>query len=171
MTRKEFSILATSIKAVHANMFQDTMALDVWYSLLKDLPYKAAADSLQRHLQTNRFPPTVADIRKGAIPQADGGMSELEAWALARKAIRIDPEQAKEQYDKLPPVVQRAIGTVSNLCQWGMLPSDEVGTVIQSQFLRSYRIVRDRAADEAVISPALRDRLASNNIALLEDMA
>lgn len=152
-------------------MMPDKSAFQVWFALLKDLPYKAAADALQRHLQTNRFPPTVADIRKGAIPQADGGMSELEAWAMARKAIRIDPEQAKEQYDKLPPVVQRAIGTVSTLCQWGTLPSDEVGTVIQSQFLRSYRIVRDRAAEEAVITPALRDRLASNNIALLEDMA
>lgn len=99
-----------SIKAVYTNLFPDDNAISVWYSLLKDLPYKAAADALQKHLQTNRFPPTVADIRKGAIPQADGGMSELEAWAMARKAIRIDPEQAKEQYDKLPPVVQRAIG-------------------------------------------------------------
>lgn len=150
-------------------MFPDDNAINVWYALLQDLPYKAAADALQRHLQTSRFPPTVADIRQGAVPQKDTGIDEQTAWAMARKAIRLDPEQAKEQYDRLPAVVQKAIGDARNLCDWGMLPSDEVGTVIQSQFLRAYRIVRQRERENDVISPALRSRIEARQQALLEE--
>jgi hypothetical protein len=44
----------------------------------------------------------------------------------------------------LPPAVQQAVGGAKMLREWAMTDSDEVNTVIMSNFQRSYRIAADR---------------------------
>ena len=155
MTKQEFAILAKAIRAVYPNMLADDGAKNVWYELLKDLDYRPASAALQRHLQTSKFPPTIADIRT-AVTKPKEEMPELEAWALARKAIRCDPDSAKEQFERLPELVQKTIGTPAALTEWGQLPSETVGSVIQSQFLRGYRAQAERQRTDAAIAPKVR---------------
>ena len=156
MTRQEFAVLAKAIRAVYPNMLPDDGAKDVWYGLLADLDYNRASVALQTHMMTSRFPPTIADIREKAVRAQGEDLSELDAWAMARRAIRHDPDNAREQFARLPETVQRTLGTYKTLCEWGELPSDTVGSVIQSQFLRGYRVVLQRTKEEAKLSPALR---------------
>ena len=44
MTREEFAVLVKAMKAVYSseNFIADKDAFDVWYGLLKDLPYEQA---------------------------------------------------------------------------------------------------------------------------------
>ena len=92
MEREQFKVLVKAMKAVYAQptFIPDQDAFNVWFALLGDLPYKQAELAVQKHMATEKFPPTIADIREKAeqiTSVKETEMSELEAWAIVRKAI------------------------------------------------------------------------------------
>ena len=68
-------------------------------------------------------------------------LSEGEAWAMVKKAIQDGNYHSEERFNELPPLVQRAIGGAAMIRQWAQTDSDEVNTVIMSNFQRTYRAV------------------------------
>ena len=71
-------------------------------------------------------------------------LNEMEAWALVSKALRNGYYGAVEEFDNLPPLVQKAVGTPDNLRNWSQANTESVENVIQSNFMRSYRTVVKR---------------------------
>lgn len=65
MTKDEFKILAKGMKAVYTypSFLPDANALEIWYQLLKDLPYNACNVAIQKYMMTESKMPTPADIR------------------------------------------------------------------------------------------------------------
>lgn len=68
MEREQFKVLVKAMKAVYAQptFIPDQDAFNVWFALLGDLPYKQAELAVQKHMATEKFPPTIADIREKA---------------------------------------------------------------------------------------------------------
>ena len=66
MTREEFKTLVKGMKAVYAQptFIPDQDAFNVWFELLKDIPYQQANVAIQKYMLTEKFPPTIADIRE-----------------------------------------------------------------------------------------------------------
>ena len=85
--------------------------------------------------------PTVGQIieKIKSLSNPKGDMTEVEAWALVYKAICNSAYNSIEEFEKLPNVVKRAVGNADVLKSWSMLSLDEVNTVIQSNFMRSYK--------------------------------
>lgn len=167
MTREEFAVLVKAMKAVYSseNFIADKDAFNVWYGLLQDLPYEQANLAVQKYMTSERFPPTIADIRTKAteiIAPVEESMSELQAWALVQKAIRNSAYHAEEEFAKLPEACQRAVGTAVNLKEWALMDSDQVATIEQSHFVRNYRASVQRMKEEA--------RLPENVRMLIADM-
>lgn len=166
MEREEFKTLVKGMKAVYAQptFIPDQDAFNVWYELLKDLPYTQANIAIQKYMLTEKFPPTIADIRAKAndiIARVEESMSELEAWSLVSKAISNSGYHAQEEFDKLPEACQRAVGNSSNLKEWAMMESDKVATVEQSHFIRNYRVAVQRMQEEAKIPDHVKAAIAS----------
>ena len=106
MEREEFKILVKAMKAVYEQptFIPDKDAFDVWYGLLQDLPYEQANLAIQKYMTSERFPPTIADIRTKAteiIAPAEESMSELQAWALVQRALRNSGYNSEEEFAKL----------------------------------------------------------------------
>lgn len=80
MEREEFKVLAKGLKAVFTQptFLPDADAFNIWYELLKDIEYKVANVAVQKYMLTNRFPPTIADIRQLA---ADVKTGEKPLWS------------------------------------------------------------------------------------------
>ena len=165
MTKQEFSIISKAIKAVYPNMLPDDGARDVWFSMLSDLPYMQVSAALQAHIMTSKFPPTIADLRKNMNPEQ--GITELEAWSMVRKAIRNGSYGAEDEYERLPEIVQKAVGAASNLRQWARSDSGMMET-IEAHFLKAFRIQRDRATQEAQIAPRVKNLLGELQQKMLE---
>lgn len=166
MEREEFKTLVKGMKAVYAQptFIPDQDAFNVWYELLKDLPYAQANIAIQKYMLTEKFPPTIADIRTKAndiVAKVEESMSELEAWSLVSKAISNSGYHAEEEFDKLPEACQRAVGNPSNLKEWAMMESDKVATVEQSHFIRNYRVAVQRMQEEAKIPDHVKAAIAS----------
>ena len=161
MTRDEFKIIVKGMKAVYADtrFIADADAFEIWFKLLEDLDYKLCEAAVQKHMVSSEFPPTIASIRTNAMElmTADSQMSEGEAWGYVYKAICNSNYCAVEEYDKLPEQCKVAIGHPDNLRAWAMLEANEVSTVIQSQFLRSYRQAGERMKQNAKLPPVVRE--------------
>lgn len=165
MERDEFKILVKAMKAVYAQptFIPDKDAFDVWYGLLKDLSYEQANVAIQKYMTTEKFPPTIADIRTKAteiIAPEEESMSELQAWALVRKAIGNSNYHAEEEFERLPEACRVAVGNPANLREWAMMDVDQVATVEQSHFIRNYRAAVQRIKDDAKLPETMKILIA-----------
>ena len=169
MNREEFLILAKSMRTVYniPTFLADKESVAIWYDLLKDISYPIAAASLKRHMQTSNKLPTISDLRGGALKMTqNAALSDGEAWGLVSKAIRNSGYNSKAEFDALPAVIQKAVGSAEILHNWSQTDVASVETVIQSQFLRSYRAEVTRMERNAQLSPDLQ-ALTQRTIQLL----
>lgn len=165
MTREQFAILVKSMKAVYAsdNFIKDKDAFDVWYVLLKDLPYELLATTIQKYMTTEKFPPTPADIRRIATQissKDEENLTEIEAWGMVRKACQnLDWMNPEGEYNKLPEVVRRAVGNPNNLKEWASSNIGDFETVISSNFMRTYKAVSKVCVENRQLSPSVREKI------------
>lgn len=160
MTKEQFKVLIKAMKAVYTNpgFIPDKDAFDVWYSMLKDLDYAIASRAIQMHIQTEEVPPTVAGIRKQSAKLKTDDFNDLNetiAWSLAWKAICNSGYHAEEEFAKLPPIIQRAVHSPSQLREWSLLENidGKTITVLQSDFQRVFRVEQQRERERQKLSP------------------
>lgn len=154
MNRQETLKILAVIKAMYPvyykNSSQDELNMTVngWEIMLKDYTYEQVSNGLKAYITTDikGFPPSVGQLidKIHFIYDNKSQLSELEAWSLVSKAIRNSTYNSEKEYQNLPAEIQKAIGSPSTLRSWAILEGDDVETVIQSNFMRSYRNVSTR---------------------------
>lgn len=160
MTAREFGKFADAIKTYFPrdNILPTEKAIQLWYEELKDIPYPLAHMALRKYVSTNKFAPTIADIREQVAElnkQSEDDLNETAAWSLVLKAIRRSTYYSEEEFRKLPPVVQRAVSSPKQLREWATL-EDADGktlTVIQSNFQRTFRAEQQKQKERNKLSP------------------
>lgn len=167
MERNEFGKLVKGMKAVYPQptFIPDQDAFDVWFSMLQDIPYKVASISTQQYIMLNKFPPTIADIRQIAADMTTEKLeNESESWDLVYKAIRNSIYNCTAEFEKLPPTVQKVVGTPEQLRAWAMDSEFNAG-VESSNFKRVYNQVKERKKNNAQLPSRLKilmDELQDN---------
>lgn len=160
MTAKEFGFLADAIKTYFPrdNVLPTEKAMQLWYSELKDIPYQLAYTALRKYVSTNKFAPTIADIREQVAElnnQNEEELNETAAWSIAWKAICNSGYHAEEEFAKLPPVIQRTVHSPAQLREWALLENidGKTITVLQSDFQRAFRMEQQRDRERNKLSP------------------
>ena len=172
MTAKEFGLLADAIKTYFPrdNVLPTENALRLWYAELKDIPYQIAYAAFRKYVLTNKFAPTIADIREQAAElynQREGDISEITAWQLVWKAICNSGYHAEEEFEKLPETVKRAVGSASQLRQWGLSEvNDNTISYWKSEFQRIYRLEQQKEFERRKLSPDVLKLIQGQNTAL-----
>lgn len=124
--------------------------VDLWARAFADEPYQLVSAAVMAHMvsDTNRFMPPVGVIKaKIAELMKPDEMTEQEAWGLVSKALKNCINCAEEEFAKLPPAVQRAVGGASQLRDWAIMDTETVQSVVASNFQRSYRVTSQRQRD------------------------
>lgn len=151
MTKDETKKLLMMIEAAYPQSKFENPAetIAAWHFLLEEYPANVVMAAFQIYVKTNNtgFAPSVSQII-GCMykPSEVEQLSEGEAWYLVKQAIRDSGYHAQERFNELPPLVQRAIGGASMLHQWGQTDSDEVNSVIMSNFQRTYKALLSKQA-------------------------
>jgi hypothetical protein len=143
--------------------------IDLWTNLLEAYPYQQISAALQAYIltDTSGFAPSIGQLTNKIHTETELG--ELEAWALVSKALRNGYYGAEMEFEKLPPLVQKAIGNPSNLRQWSQTDSSNVETVLQSNFIRNYRTEVKRANELSKLPENVKSvLLGTANNALIE---
>ena len=149
MTREETIKLLMVIQSAYPNFKppDKTVAVDTWYTMLRDMDYNVVQMGLRAYItsDTSGFAPSIGQLINTIYTiQSPQELNEMEAWALVSKALRNGYYGAVEEFDNLPPLVQKAVGTPDNLRNWSQANTESVENVIQSNFMRSYRTVVKR---------------------------
>ena len=117
MTREEFKILVKGMKAVYAQptFIPDQDAFNMWYALMDDLSYDVCAVAIKKYMLTNKFPPTVAEIRELASNIVNGDpLTWGESWERALAAVRkygsYNKAEALESLDTITRKCVESIG-------------------------------------------------------------
>lgn len=154
MTRDDTLDLLSILKAAYPNFYRDMTRKDadqvisLWSEMFKDEPVEVVALAVKAHIATDKkgFPPHIGAIKDAIVKiQQPDEMTELEAWGLVQKALRNGYYGAQEEFDKLPPVVQRLVGSPNQLREWALMDTETISSVVASNFQRSYKA---RAAHE-----------------------
>lgn len=154
MTYDETLVIMSVLKAAYPNYYKDMRRADadgvvtLWAEMFKDDPVEIVAVAVKAHIATDKkgFPPHIGAIKEAIVKiKTPDEMTEMEAWALVDRAIRNGTYGAQEEFDKLPPVVQRLVGSPNQLREWAAMDASVVASVVASNFQRSYKA---RAAHE-----------------------
>lgn len=124
--------------------------VDIWNMMLEEYTYNQIAGALKSYIlaDSTGFAPSIGQlIAKVKTIEEPAQLNESEAWGLVSKAIRNGYYGAVEEFSKLPPLVQKAVGIPDNIRNWSQTNIESVETVIQSNFLRAYRVEAQRAAE------------------------
>ena len=152
MEREEFKILVKGMKAVYAQptFIPDQDAFNVWYGLMKDLEYQVCNAAIQKWMLTNKFPPTIAEIRELATEIQCGKLPDWgEAWEETCKAIRrYGFYRPKEGIESLSPITRETV----NRLGWSNLCLSENPTADRSNFRQCYELIAKREHENDVLS-------------------
>ena len=121
--------------------------VDVWNMMLEEYSYSQISTALKTyvHSDTSGFAPSIGQlINKLHEVQSPQELNEMEAWSLVSKALRNGYYGAIEEFNNLPPLVQKAVGSPDNLRNWSQTDTNSIENVVQSNFMRSYRLVVNR---------------------------
>ena len=136
-----------------------------WADMLKEYSYEQVSTALKCYITTDTsgFAPSIGQlIDKLKTVEQPQELNELQAWGLVRKAINNSGYNSEEEFAKLPPLVQKAVGTPGQLKQWGMSDIESIETVAQSNFMRTYRVVVKREDEVSRMPKEIRQLIQQN---------
>lgn len=149
MTEKEVRQLLAMTQAVYPNYNPPSReaAVNAWLMCLSQYDNNVVMAAFKAYITTDTsgFAPSIGQLldKLHAI-QSPQELNEMEAWSLVSKALRNGYYGAVEEFGKLPPLVQKAVGSPDNLRNWSQTDVKAIETVIQSNFIRSYEAIVKR---------------------------
>ena len=168
MTKNEVVKLLMTIQTFYPNYQVENkeFTINAWYSIIGDCDYKPMEKALRAYITTDTsgFAPSIGQlINKLHEVQSPQELNEMEAWLLVSKALRNGTYGAVEEFNKLPPLVQKAVGSPDNLRNWAQTDSESIENVVQSNFMRTYRTVVNRAKEYRKMPKDIQALIESTN--------
>ena len=143
MTVKEARKLIAVLMVTYPNYkpIDTELAATVWADATEEYSYEQVNMALKAYMKssTSGFAPTPGQlIDKIHFITQPPDLNETEAWSLVSNAIRRSAYDSAEEYAKLPPLVQKAVGLPSQLRTWA-IDEEYNEQVVSSNFMRAYR--------------------------------
>lgn len=116
--------------------------IDLWHMMFENEDVRIVTQAVKLLIKTHTYPPTIADVQNkiDLLTKNQEDLSEMEAWNLVYKAICNSYYNAENEFNKLPVIIQKTIGSPKQLREWGQMQGDSVQSVVQSNFMRSYKM-------------------------------
>lgn len=163
MEREQFKILCKGMKAVYTQetFLPDADAFNIWFSLLGDLEYAVLNAAIQKYMLTNKFPPTIADLRDMATTISAGEIPDWgEGWEQVLQAIRrfgtYRETEAINSMDELTQACVRRLG-------WRNLCMSDNNNHDRANFRMIYEQLAERKKKESVLPLALNKTIKQLN--------
>lgn len=174
MTRAETIELMQEIEARYPNFSPSNpkKTVDVWLEEFEMFPYEVVLAGVKTFASTDikGFPPTIGQVKDKIFSLATINMPNVnEAWDLVQRAIADSTYHAEERFEKLPPIIQKVVGSPTTLRNWGQTETKIVGTVIYSQFVKTYENIFEKEKEKTKIPKNIIDLIENTNTLLIEN--
>ena len=178
MTKQETEMIIRVLEVAYPMFYRNKTADDrrdalrLWYDMFAEDSGREVGAAVKAYIATNTsgFPPDIGQIKQRIVRLKHPDiLDEAQAWALVSKAIQRSTYHAAEEFEKLPSIVQKVVGSPSMLKSWAMTNRDELQTVIASNFQRAYRARAAESAERLALPSDIRSILEAAEFQLLPD--
>jgi len=167
MTRNEVAKLCLLIQAMYPSQFakydeeQKLRMVDSWSIMLEEYEYNAIQVGLKVYESQNKsgWAPSPGQLIVAMNRVAHNDIVEMsaeEAWVWVKKAICNGNYHAQEEYEKLPPMAQKAIGSWETIRDMAKCESSVNDTVNRSNFIKSYNRNQKEAREYAALPESIQ---------------
>ena len=161
--------LMKGLKAAYtsAAFLPDDKAVKVWYAMLKDLPLDALSLAVQKHIATEKFPPTIAELRAHCADIICADLDEwTEAWSKVLDVVSgYGLSNGQEGLKKLDPATREAVKRVG---YWTICNSENI-SIERANFRTAYEQIVAREKQNAVIPQRLAIQIEQRRQNLIEE--
>ena len=175
MTYDETLKIFAVLKAEYGEAFKNMSRIDaeakvaLWAEAFADTPYEVVGMAVKSYICTSTEPylPKIGRIKQEISKLTHKEqMTEQEAVSLILKATKNGLYGAQEEYDKLPAVLKRLVGSPEQIRAWSRMPVDELQTVVASNLMRSYKVIAKREEEYQALPSSIKKLLgqASENL-------
>lgn len=156
MNREETKAVLAILKAAYPNFYKDmskeeaTNIVNLWSAMFVDDDPQIVTEAVKSLICTLKYPPVIADVKqKIAMITQPQQLTEMEAWRMVKSAISY--YNATETFSRLPPILQSIVGSPNTLREWARMEVETVDSVIQSNFMRSYKVKAAQEKERAML--------------------
>lgn len=167
MTREETASMLTILKTAYPSFYSKMksrdgeLTLELWSEMFRNDPVEIVKFALYKLIEGhNGFPPDIADVKAKVneiISASTGDPTDEELWIILKKAIEKGIYDAKEEFEKLPPVLQRYCGSPETIRELATGDTDILNTVTHGQFMKQIGTMRERQKFEDELPEAVRE--------------
>lgn len=161
LTRSETSKIIAVLKTEYPRSYQGLSADELrnkillWSELLEDLSYSDVNIAIRRWMATEKWPPTISDIRSLVVQstETEADHEWVDAWGEVERAIRnFGFYRELEALNSMSPVTRTCVQAIGwkNICN-----SEEIG-VERGHFRSMYESKAGSVRKAKQIQPALR---------------
>lgn len=170
MTKKEFSLIASALRTYYPRekLLPNEQAMELWYMQLGDLPYKALQMALNKWVATQKWSPSIAELRAAALElmQAEkNAESWADGWGEVVSAIRhMGMYREKEALESMSKTTRKTVELLgfTNLC------TSENVTADRANFRMIYESLQEREKLERQLPLRLREQIENNRMLIEE---
>lgn len=122
MNKQEFSKWVMALKTYYPReqLLPNEQAMELWYQALRDIPMQVAEATLRKWVSTEKWSPTIAEIREMCVDVKHGDAPDWsDGWAQVQHAIRrFGNYRANEAMASLDPITRETVRRLGfyNLC-------------------------------------------------------
>ena len=166
MTKNETLQILNILKIAYPTFYKNISKqealdiVDLWSNMFEGDDVLLVISAVKAFIATDDkgYPPVIGVIKKKMRELSQPKtMSEMEAWHLVKKAASNSAYHAKEEFDKLPPTIQKIIGDYRTLKDWGCMDMDKFDTVLQSNFIKFFKINSEKEKEYMALPLSVRN--------------
>lgn len=160
MDKKEFGMLASAIRTYYPkeNILPNKEAMELWYRELKDIPANIAEAALRKWVATNKWSPSIAELRETAAEVKNGEIKDWgEGWEQVLAAIRkygfYREREALESMDQITRTCVQRLG-FRNICMSENISTD------RANFRMMYESLAEREQNRQQVALPLQELIS-----------
>jgi hypothetical protein len=157
MNKQEFSAFAMALRTYYPkeNILPNQQAMELWYRELQDIPYQIAEAGLRQWVATNKWSPSISEIREMTSEVKNGSLPDWgEGWEQVTKAIRkygmYRVDEAMKSFDDLTRECVERLG-FKNICLSENITAD------RANFRTIYESLKERKQKDNQLSIPLKN--------------
>lgn len=151
--------LRTAYPKFYSEMSKQEMfnTIDLWTEMFAQENPALVVAAVKNLINTFKWPPTIADIKEEMYKLTEQNSdSPIELWNSIKKAIRNSSYNSYEEFEKLPEIAKKFVGSPNQLKEWA-ISTDYNDGVVKGQFLKQVEVLQKREKDSKLMLPQVKD--------------
>ncbi len=160
MDKKQFAAFAMALKTYYPReqLLPNQQAMELWFRELCDIPFDVAEMALRKWVATNKWSPSIADLREMTSGIVNGDpMSWGESWEKALEAVRKYGSYNKgKALESLDPITRKCVESIGymELCMSENIMAD------RAHYQRIFEVYSKREQTNQRIAAPLLDAIS-----------